>query len=81
MFTAMWIRLRFLEPLKERQRAEGRVEGIAEGRVEGLAEGRVEGLAEGRAEMITEIKDWDRRRRDTEARGEPFLETPPYLRN
>ena len=57
MFTAMWIRQRLLEPLKDRQRAEGRVEEIAEGRVEGLAVGRVEGLAEGRAEMITEIKE------------------------
>lgn len=57
MFTAMWIRQRFLEPLKERQRAEGR------------------------AEMISEMKEWDRRRSDAEARGEPFSETPPYLMN
>ncbi len=57
MFTGMWIRQKFLEPLKESQRAEGR------------------------AEMIIEMKEWDRRRRDAEARGESFDETPPYLRN
>ena len=30
MVTAMWIRQKFLEPLKERQRAEGRAQGRAE---------------------------------------------------
>ena len=77
MVTAMWIRQRFLEPLKERQRAEGRVEGRAEGRAEGHAEGH----AEGRAELIEQIKEWESRRRDAEARGETFDEPPPYSSN
>ena len=61
MVTAMWIRQRFLEPLKERQRAEGH--------------------AEGRAELIEQIKEWESRRRDAEARGETFDEPPPYSSN
>ena len=69
MVTAMWIRQRFLEPLKERQRAEGRAEGHAEGH------------AEGRAELVAQIKEWESRRRDAEARGETFDEPPPYSSN
>ena len=37
--------------------------------------------AEGRAQVIAEIKDWDRRRRAAEQRGETFDELPPYLEN
>ena len=65
MVTAMWIRQKFLEPLKERQRAEGRAEG----------------RAQARAELIAQINEWEKRRRDAEARGETFDETPPYLQN
>ena len=68
MFTGAWLRQRYLEPLKERQRAEKERQ-------------RAEWSAKGRAELIAEMKDWDRRRRDAEARGESFEETPPYLRN
>ena len=73
MVTAMWIRQKFLEPLKEKQRAEGHAEG--------RAEGRAEGHAEGRAELIAQINEWEERRRDAETRGETFDEPPPYLRN
>ena len=62
-------------------RAEGRVEGRAEGRVEGRAEGRVEGRAEGRVEGRAEAhsiwREWNRRRREAEARGEAFDEPEP----
>ena len=96
MLMSEWIRVKLVEPAKEQQRAriemrleegrqkghaEGRVEGREEGRVEGRAEGRVEGREEGRAQVITEMKDWDRRRRDAEQRGEKFDELPPYLEN
>lgn len=36
---------------------------------------------EGRAELIAEIKEWDRRRRDAEQRGETFDEPLPFLEN
>ena len=89
MVMANWFRQQYLEPLKERQRKEGREQGLEEGRVAGLEEGRVEGReegrvagrVEGRAELLAEIREWDRRRREAEARNEPFDEPPPYAQN
>ena len=54
-------------------KAEAKAEGIAEG----IAEGKAEGIAEGKAEVYREILEWDRRRREAEARGEAFTEPPP----
>ena len=42
---------------------------------------REEGRAEVRAQVIAEMKDWDRRRRAAEQRGETFDEPLPYLEN
>ena len=83
--TAQYLRRKFLKPLIERQkaegRAEGRVEGLAEGRVEGRAEGRVEGRVEGRAEGRTEERllwtEWNQRRIEANEAGVPFNEPPP----
>ena len=61
MVMANWFRQNYLEPLKERQRNEGREQG--------------------RAELLAEIREWDARRREAEARGETFLEPPPYASN
>ena len=60
---------RFVIPVIEARRAEGR----AEGRIEGRAKGRVEGRAEERAEW----RAWNRRRMDAVAQGQPFNEPPP----
>ena len=60
---------RFVIPVIEKHRDEGRVEGRAEGRVEGRVKGRAETNAEWGA--------WNRRRIDAEARGLPFDEPPP----
>ena len=79
MVVANYIRQNLLEPLKARQRAEGRAEGVAEGRAEGIAEGRAEGIAEGIAESHAMWRAWNERRREAEARGEPFTEPPPDL--
>ena len=38
---------------------------------------KAEGKAEGKAEVYQEIQEWDRRRRESEARGEEFTEPPP----
>ena len=54
-------------------KAEGKAEGIAEGKAEGIAEG----IAEGKAAVYQEIVEWDRRRKEAEARGEEFREPPP----
>jgi len=41
------------------------------------AEAKAEGIAEGEAKVYREIAEWDRRRREAEARGEEFTEPPP----
>ena len=57
--------------------AEGKVEGKVEGIAEGIAEGRAEGIAEGEARAYRKCAEWDRRRKEAEARGEEFTEPPP----
>ena len=68
---------RFVNPVIERHKAEGMVVGLAKGRVEGRSEGREEGLAEGQAAERSQWLDWNRRRLDAEAAGQPFHEPPP----
>ena len=60
---------RFVLPVIEAHKAEGRAEGRAQGRTEGRAEGREEARAEWRA--------WYERRLDAERRGREFAEPPP----
>ena len=60
---------RYVLPVIEKHKAEGR----AEGRVEG----RVEGRAKGRAEEREVWQAWNRRRMDAEKQGRKFDETPP----
>ena len=50
ILPADYLSQKFVEPLKQRQRAAGRAKGLAEGRAEGKAQGRAEGIAEGKAE-------------------------------
>ena len=69
MVLADYLRVKLVDPLREGLRAEGRVEG--------RAEGRVEGRAEGRAEAHSIWREWNRRRREAEARGEAFDEPEP----
>ena len=72
---------RFVNPVIERHKAEGMVVGLAKGRVEGRtegrAEGRIEGLAEGQATERAQWQEWNRRRLDAVAAGQPFHEPPP----
>ena len=44
-------------------------------------EARAEGWVEGRAERDAEWGEWNRRRMEAEANGEPFTEPPPSARN
>ena len=50
---------------------------IETAKVEGIAEGIVEGIAEGEARAYRKFAEWDRRRKEAEARGEEFTEPPP----
>ncbi len=65
MVTARYLTNKFVTPLIEKRRAEGRVEG------------RVEGRAEGRTEMLEAVRQWNERRLAAEAKGEPFDEPLP----
>ena len=62
-----------------KRREEGQEKARAEGVIEGRAEGRTEGRAEGRAETQKLWLDWNRRRMEHEAKGEPFNEPLPPL--
>ena len=73
MVTAKYLGNKFVKPLIEKRREEGRVEGRKEGRVEGRAEGRTEGRAEERLLW----SEWNRRREEAAANGVPFVEPPP----
>lgn len=68
MLMSEWIRVNLVEPAKERNRVR-------------IEKRREEGRAEFRAQVIAEMKDWDRRRRAAEQRGETFDEPLPYLEN
>lgn len=41
------------------------------------AEGKAEGRAEGRAEVYRQLKAWEQRKKEAEARGEKFTEPLP----
>ena len=83
ILPADYLSQKFVEPLKQRQRAEGMAKGLAEGREEGIAEGRAVGIAEGkaqgRAELRAEIMDWLRRKEEHEREGKEFNEPMPGL--
>ena len=81
MVTARYLGNKFVQPLIERHKAEGRVEGIAVGRVEGRVEGREEGMSEGiatgEAAERRRWTEWNSRRVEAERAGVPFDEPPP----
>ena len=81
MVTYDYLMNKYVRPLQERQRAEGREQGLAEGRAEGLLEGRAEGRAEAEAEFRRLVGEWNRRRLAAAARNEPFDEPHPLLEN
>ena len=80
---------RFVIPVIEAHKAEGREQGRAEGREQGRAEGRQQGRTEGRqqgrqqgreqgrAESRAEWRAWNERRLAAEREGREFAEPPP----
>ena len=64
---------RYVIPVIEAHKAEGREQGHEEGRVEGRVEGREQGLAEARAEW----QAWNERRLAAEREGREFTEPTP----
>ena len=68
MLMSEWIRENLVEPAKEKQRS----------RIEMR---RKEAREAARAELIEEIREWDRRRRAAQQRGDSFDEQPPHLQD
>ena len=69
------------QKIRAKARAEGYAEGFAKDRAEGYAKGFAQGLAEGIAMGTARVnaawRQWNDRRLDFKARGEPFDEPPP----
>ena len=83
MVTYDYLMNKYVRPLQEKQRAEGReqglAEGLAEGREQGLAEGKAAGKAAAEAEFRRLAGEWNQRRLAAAARNEPFDEPHPLL--
>ncbi|MDE2786843.1 MAG: hypothetical protein OXL37_09300 [Chloroflexota bacterium] len=77
MVTYDYLMNKYVRPLQERQRAEGREQGLAEGREEGREQGR----AEAKAEFRQLVSEWNQRRLAAAEHNEPFDEPPPLLEN
>ena len=69
MVTARYLTNKFVKPLIERHKAEGRDEGITAGREEGIAVGE--------ADANRRWTEWNSRRLEAERAGVPFDEPPP----
>ena len=69
LVTARYLEHKFIKPLIERHKAEGRAEGIATGRAEGIATGE--------ADANRRWTEWNARRLEAERGGVPFDEPPP----
>lgn len=82
MVMADYVKNKFVKPIIEAHKAEGRAEGIAEGRAEGraegIAEGRAEGIAEGEARVKENGRAWYKRMLKAKENDEPFDEPPPF---
>ena len=69
MVTARYLGNKFVQPLIERHKAEGREEG--------REEGMTAGIAVGEADANRRWTEWNSRRVDAERAGLPFDEPPP----
>ena len=69
MVLANYIRVKLVEPAKERLREQGLEQGLERGR----EQGREQGLTQANAAWC----DWNERRMKAEADGVPFTESPP----
>ncbi len=65
--TYNYLNNKFVKPLIEKHKAEGRKEGIAQG------------IELGRQEAMDSIRDWNNRRLYAEENGESFDEPPPGI--
>ena len=77
MVTAGYLTNKFVKPLIERHKEEGREEGMTAGREEGIAIGEAKGREEGEVAERSRWTEWNSRRIAAERAGVPFDEPPP----
>jgi hypothetical protein len=70
------IMIRFTSKI-ERAVAVATEEALKKGVEEGIKQGREEALKEGRVKTYRAWTDWNKRREEAEAKGEPFTDLPP----
>ena len=63
--------------LEQRYYGPKRRKALAEAKAEGVKQGIEQGVEQGRAETVAKFREWNARRLDADARGEPFDEPPP----
>ena len=73
MVIAQYLEQRYYGPKRRKALAEAE----AKGREEGVKQGREQGVAQGRAETAAKFREWNARRLEADAKGEPFDEPPP----
>lgn len=73
MVIAQYLEQRYYGPKRRKALAEAK----AEGREEGVKQGLEQGVEQGRAETVAKFREWNARRLEADAKGEPFDEPPP----
>ena len=73
MVIAQYLEQRYYGPKRRKALAEAE----AKGREEGVKQGLEQGVAQGRAETAAKFREWNARRLEADAKGEPFDEPPP----
>ena len=73
MVIAQYLEQRYYGPKRRKALAEAE----AKGREEGVKQGLEQGVAQGRAETAAKFREWNERRLEADAKGEPFDEPPP----
>lgn len=85
MVIGEWMRERFVEPQKEKQRQQGLEQGLQQGHKQGLQQGHKQGLQQGHKQGLQQglqqerkrWTQWNQRRMEAEAKGETFIEPTP----
>ena len=79
MVTARYLTDKFLDPWREKIKAEVKAEVEAEVKAEGIEMGKAQGLEAGLAQKQREWEIWLREKEDATERGEPFDDPPPSI--
>lgn len=77
MVIAQYLEQRYYGPKRRKALAEAKAEGREEGLEEGVKQGREEGVKQGLEQANAKFRQWNARRLEAQAKGEPFDEPPP----